>query len=164
MEHNMLKMLALLASCSLPAPASAFDCAEWSFLQEFWQRMDQPAIHELVYGKFTAFGTGRHEKTADAVFWETTFTGYSASRTTFDQPIETRVTIIQPLLSEFVGEQSSPNLSANWLADMEGLVFLEQTDEGYLAVNGVCAPLFYSDQADVRQALDCLNGQRCPKP
>jgi hypothetical protein len=159
----MLKRLIILAIAALPAPAAALSCAEPSFVRDFWQHQASTGTYEVVFGNFSNLRSRQHDVEADNVTWQSTFQGFRASATAFDQQLVTQVTIVYPLHTGIAGGAISPDIPSNWLDGAEGVVFLLQTGDGYVATNELCSPFIYTDAADITQALNCLNGRLCPR-
>jgi hypothetical protein len=146
-----------------PATGQALDCAAPSFARDFWSYKASPETYEAVYGTFSNLRNPRHDIAGDVVTWEATFTGFRASGRAFDKPLLTDVTINYMLFSDIAGGARDPGLSGSWLDGVEGVVFLQQSGEGYVATTGLCSPLIYTEPGAVATALDCLNGRRCPR-
>jgi hypothetical protein len=159
----MLKRLGILMLMTLPTTASALSCGIYSINQVFWDRQAADTTYELVYGTFTNLRDGTHLPAEDMDTWTATFDGFRASANGFDQPLLTEVTIHDPLFTGIAGGEKPPLYLEEWLPGRTGVVFVQQTAEGYLARTELCLPFIYTDPADITQALNCLNGQRCPK-
>jgi hypothetical protein len=143
----MLKKIAFLAVLALPAPALALDCSIYTINQAFWDYKAAEGTYELVYGTFTNLRDGQHSAADDMDTW----------------PLVTEVTIFDPLFSDIAGGGRPPLYLQEWLPGSTGLVFLEQTEAGYVARTELCRPFIYYTEAEVETALNCLNGRRCPK-
>jgi hypothetical protein len=159
----MLKKIAFLAVLALPAPALALDCSIYTINQAFWDYKAAEGTYELVYGTFTNLRDGQHSAADDMDTWTVTFEGFRASAKAFDKPLVTEVTIFDPLFSDIAGGGRPPLYLQEWLPGSTGLVFLEQTEAGYVARTELCRPFIYYTEAEVETALNCLNGRRCPK-
>jgi hypothetical protein len=146
-----------------PAGAQALICEPPSLAGDFWGKQASADIYEAVFGSFTELRNRNHDIAGDVVTWQATFTGFRASSRAFDKPLTTEVTISYPLLSDIAGADREPPDTLTRLQGMEGVVFLRQTPEGYVATVDVCSPFIYTDPADVTTALDCLNGRTCPR-
>jgi hypothetical protein len=161
----MRALLAALALCLLPVrPAFALLCEENSIQADFWAHQARPDTYVLVKGRFTELAFKRHEKAKDRVIWTAVFVGHSASSRAFDQPFSGKVTITDNLFSLIGGSSPQPDRLAVNLEKLEGLVFLKKVSGGYAISTELCHPMIDTDPADVRLALNCLAGRRCPKP
>ena len=64
------------AALALPAqPAAALACQVYDLRAAFWRHVDAPDTYLLVYGGFSDMHDPRHDKAADTVTWQATFTG-----------------------------------------------------------------------------------------
>jgi hypothetical protein len=159
----MLKRLGIFILMTMPSGASALSCGIYGINQVFWNRQAADATYELVYGTFTNLRDGTHLPAEDMDIWTATFDGFRASANGFDQPLLTEVTIHDPLFTGIAGGEKSSLYLDNWLPGQTGVVFLQQTETGYLARTELCLPFVYTEAADAEMALNCLNGRRCPK-
>jgi hypothetical protein len=158
-----MRLFAWAVLAMWPAGAQALDCAAPSFARDFWGKQASSETYEAVYGTFTDLRNPRHDIGDDVVIWEAIFTGFRASAEGFDKPLLTEVMVFDPLFSDIAGAARAPNMSSTWLQGVEGVVFLRQTGDGYVATTDLCGPFIYTEPADVAVALDCLNGRACPR-
>ncbi|MBL9051301.1 MAG: hypothetical protein JNK19_14415 [Tabrizicola sp.] len=168
MRIGLAGSFAILAAL-LPMHAVALECRDYSIQEAYWYYKSQPESYILVRGAFTDVrrkgGSGAQPLLAAR------FIGHKASRRAFDQPFETEVILHLPdnSLNILVDENGNllsdydPIKRAQELLGVTGLIWFEQTAEGYKAEEGLCWPLIDSDPLSVKQALRCLNGRYCPE-
>lgn len=144
-------------------PAVALPCTLTTIRSEYWRHQDRPEHFVLVRGQFSGLRFRRYERRKDRSIWHARFTGFAASSRAFDHPFTAEVTIIDRLFTGIEGGKSDPKRLRGNLAGVEGLVFLQRSGEDYLVETEFCTPILFPDPADVKPALACLAGRRCPR-
>lgn len=161
----MIKPLFLLVlSLGLEiGPATALPCTLTTIRSEFWRYHDRPEEFVLVQGSFSDLEFQRHERRKDRSIWRATFTGFSPSVRGFDRRFAAEVTLVDRLFTGLEGSNPDPKRLASVLPGVTGLVFLKRTNGRYSLETEFCAPILFTDPADVKTARDCLAGRRCPR-
>lgn len=161
----MPRPLAVLATVLLIGafPAQVMACELMSIRYEYWRHQERPESFVLVHGAFRELTFVRHEKRKDRSIWRATFVGHGASARAFDKPFAAEVTIVDNLYTGMEGETPDPRRLGEAIAGVTGLVFLERTEDDYRVETEFCTPLIHTNPADVKPALACLAGRRCPR-
>lgn len=159
-----LGIVGAVVTALAPLQAAALSCMESSPRHAYWSQQESTDRYLLVHGAFfdirPAFPDNK--KRADEFFAE--FKGNKASRKAFDQPFETKVTLIFPDFTGIAGaDYNSADGALGWSGEV-GLIWLKQTETGYEAIYDPCGGFIDVDPENIGPALDCLNGRRCPKP
>ncbi|MGL5009836.1 MAG: hypothetical protein ACRC6I_08130 [Paracoccaceae bacterium] len=163
--RNQIVAVGLLMGAAIAAPpAFALDCAVYDLTSAFWGYQNNPATFELVYGVVSDLHNPRHNRADDTVTWDATFTGFRASANAFDRPMLTELAIVDVLGTGIIESDPEPMRMSEWVQREPGLIFLQQSGDGYSATSSFCWSMVDTDPANVALALDCLNGRRCPKP
>jgi hypothetical protein len=160
------------ATALAPTQPLALSCNEYSIRHAYWSYQEATETYMLVLGSFADPRPAFPGDNSRADIFIARFIGQKASRRGFDQPFETDVTLFLPDLTIAFEADEAGNLISDYdpaeyvkkLMGEAGLIWLEQTAEGYQAEHGLCWPLIDSDPESVQPALDCLAGRSCPIP
>ncbi len=168
----MQTMMAFLATALIVTtqPVAALECQYGTVSSDYWWHKARSETYVLVWGGFFDLGKsqadavnpGNVEFGAEVEVWTATFKGFRASRRAFDQPFETEVTLVFPDFS-FIGGGHNTAGDAERLPGKTGLVWLEQTEDGYRVISELCASVIDTNAENVKPALRCLRGGYCPK-
>jgi hypothetical protein len=162
---RVLGRLVCALALGMTTPALAFQCETPDFLRDFRARQAAAETYQVAYGRFTSYGPLRHDVSADAMVSTARFKGYTASTSNFDQPFESAVMVVFPLYTGISQIAQTPDsIRPPSLAFPAGVVFLQKTEDGFRLDHNECVSFVYIDPAEIRQALNCVNGRNCPNP